>query len=101
MLSFSNDFTLAVLITYRLAHAIANETGPARILRHLRGLPRDGTTLHEGLHCQLCSSFWLAWGVVACFASLRRRYLANALAVAVAVAVAGAVLVIDRAIYVR
>lgn len=95
MWNFCKDFFLACLITYRISHAIANEQGPFRMFERIRNAPREGTTLHDGLNCQLCLSFWISWLTTWIFPSLRQNYALNALAVG------GAVMTVDRAIYVQ
>lgn len=58
---------LAILATYRLAHMVAYEDGPFDILLSLRtwvALRSADTWIDRGLNCPLCSSFWLAWGIV-------------------------------------
>jgi hypothetical protein len=95
-----NDHLCAALITYRLAHMIANEDGPAAVFRRMReSATTRYTQKHQwvahGLSCQLCSSFWLSFLVTSIFPSLRPNLMGNS------VTVAGMVLVIDRMIYVR
>jgi hypothetical protein len=99
---------LAILGVYRLAHMIANETGPAEAFYWLRGAVAQrwpGRLINEheymqswqeeGISCPLCLSFWLALPAAAAVAKpskasdLILRWLG----------IAGAALGIHKAIY--
>lgn len=62
------ELLLITLATYRLAHAVVNEDGPADAFIHLRTFAYNrwrGSWVDVGVNCILCVSFWAAWLVVA------------------------------------
>lgn len=86
--------SLAILATYRLAHAIAYEEGPLGACEWLRSRvdPLQATWVGRGLSCPLCLSFWLAWLLAL---TLPGKWILNSLGVA------GGALVLHRALYGR
>lgn len=58
------EFILCALAVFRLAHMIAEESGPMRVFRKLRAAPKKGTSLREGVACPYCWSLWLATIIV-------------------------------------
>lgn len=54
------EFSLAVLLVYRLSYAIAQEEGPFSIYSNLRDRVGQRNWIGRGLHCILCVSFNLS-----------------------------------------
>ena len=52
-------FTIAVCATWRLAHLIAREDGPADVIVKLRGRAGDGAA-GRLMDCPYCLSLWIA-----------------------------------------
>lgn len=51
---------LAVLGTYRIAHMVAQEDGPADVFARIRAIPNPESWIARGLSCVLCISFWVS-----------------------------------------
>lgn len=51
---------LAVLASWRAAHMVALEDGPASVFSRLRYWYGQKDWIGRGLHCVLCLSFWAA-----------------------------------------
>lgn len=57
---------VAVLASYRIAHAIAREEGPRSVFANIRGRldPNQETWLGRGITCAACVSVWTSLVIV-------------------------------------
>jgi len=49
------------LAAYRVGHMLAREDGPFDLFSSLRERVGQKTWMGRGMHCALCTSFWLPW----------------------------------------
>lgn len=86
---------IAVLASYRVAHAIAREEGPWSVFANIRGRfdPNQETWVGRGLTCAACVSVWTSLIVV-----LMILYLPEALMIPLMfwLAVAGGCLILNK-----
>lgn len=53
-------FVLSVFACYRLSILISKESGPGKVSKKLRELPKPKSSWREGLSCPLCLSVWFS-----------------------------------------
>lgn len=86
---------VAILASYRVAHAIAREEGPFSVFANLRGRldPNQATWLGRGITCAACVSVWTSLVVV-----LMILYLPEALTIPLMfwLGVAGGALILNK-----
>ena len=88
--AFRTRLTLGALATWRLAHLLAREDGPADVVVRLRSRADDGA-LGRWMDCFQCVSVWVAAPVALIVARTRRD------AVLTWLALSGAACLLDRA----
>ena len=54
------DFAIYSLAAFRLAYMISEESGPMFVFLRLRRLPKNRSSLKEGLNCPYCVGMWIA-----------------------------------------
>jgi hypothetical protein len=89
-IAFETRFALGALATWRLAHLVAEEDGPADVVVRLRRRAGDGD-LGAAMDCLYCLSIWIALPLAAMVAPSRRDGVLTWLALA------GAACVLERA----
>ena len=89
-IAFETRFVLGALATWRVAHLIAEEDGPADVVVRLRSRAGDGV-LGAAMDCLYCLSVWVAAPLAVTVAPRRRDVALTWLALA------GAACLLERA----
>lgn len=89
-IAFETRFALGALATWRVAHLIAEEDGPADVVVRLRSRAGDGV-LGTAMDCLYCLSAWIAAPLAVAVAPSRRDRALTWLALA------GAACLLERA----